>query len=68
MYILYSILYLFLCEGVAKSEHTLISDSFGVVKFISLREEGRMGWEGRVKNGVRMKHMITLDQIEFSFW
>ena len=41
--------------------HTLISDSFGVVKFCSLREEGRMGWEGRVKNGVRMKHMITLE-------
>ena len=41
--------------------HTFISDSFVVVKFCSLREEGRRGWEGRVKNGVRMKHMITLD-------
>ena len=34
---------------------------FGVVKFYSLRGEGRRGWEGRLKNGVRMKHMITLD-------
>ena len=34
--------------------------SFGV-KFCSLRGEGRRGWEGRVKNGVRMKHMITLE-------
>ena len=25
----------------------------------SLRGEGRSGWEGRVKNGVRIKHMIT---------
>ena len=32
--------------------------------FCSLREEGRSGWEGRVKNGVRMKHMITVDKIE----
>ena len=39
----------------------LINDSFGVVKFCSLRGEGRKGWEGRVKNGVRMKHMITLE-------
>ena len=29
--------------------------SFGVVKFCSLRGEGRRGWEGRLKNGVRMK-------------
>jgi hypothetical protein len=43
------------------TQHTLIIDSFGVVKFFSLRGEGRNGWvgEGRVKNGVRMKHMIT---------
>ena len=34
---------------------------FGVVKFFSSREEGRRGWEGRLKNGVRMKYMITLD-------
>ena len=33
---------------------------FGVVKFCSLRGEGRSGWKGRFKNGVRMKHMITL--------
>ena len=40
---------------------TLISGSFGVVKFCSLRGEGRL------KNGVRMKHMITIDYIEFRF-
>ena len=34
--------------------HTLISDTFAVVKFRSLRGEGRMGWEGSVKNGVIM--------------
>ena len=28
-------------------------DSFRVVKFCSLRGEGRTGWEDRVKNGVR---------------
>ena len=47
--------------------HTLISDLFWVVKFCRLRGEGRTGWEGRIKNGVRMKHIITLEQIEFSF-
>ena len=41
--------------------HTIISDPFRVVKFCSLRGEGRRGWEGRVKNVVRIKHMITLD-------
>ena len=40
---------------------TLISDPFGIVKFCSLRGERRRGWEGRVKNGVDMKHMITLE-------
>ena len=48
------------CEWDAKSAHTqrtLINDSFGVVKFYSLRGEGRRGWEGRVKNGVRMKQL-----------
>ena len=40
--------------------HTLISGSFGVVKFCKLGGEGRMGWEGRVYNGVRMKHMNIL--------
>ena len=38
--------------------HTLINDSFGVVKFCSSRGEGRRGLEGRVMNGVRMKHNI----------
>ena len=37
------------------TQHTLISVLFGVVKFCSLRGEGRSGWEGRVKNEVRMK-------------
>ena len=40
---------------------------FKVVKFCSLRGEGKRGWEGRVNDGVRMKHMFTLDYIEFSF-
>ena len=39
--------------------------SFGVVKFCSLRGEGRRGWERRVKNGVRMKQMITLENLVF---
>ena len=43
------------------TQHTLISDPFGVVKFCSLRGEGRRDWEHRVKNGVRMKHMIKVD-------
>ena len=49
--------------------HTLISDSFGVVKFSSLRGEGRTGWEGRVKNGVRIKtyDYIRIDLILFLF-
>ena len=37
------------------------------VKFCSLRGEGRRGWEGIFMNGVRMKHTITLEYIEFSF-
>ena len=37
------------------------SDSFGVVQFCGLRGEGRRDWERRAKNGMRMKHMITLD-------
>ena len=38
-----------------------------VVTLCSLRREGRRGWEGWLKNGVRIKHMITVDYIEFSF-
>ena len=38
-----------------------------VVEFCSLRGEARRGWEGGVKNGERMKHMIILELIEFSF-
>ena len=41
--------------------HALISVSFGVVNFCSLRDEGRRGYEGRLKNGVRLKHVIALD-------
>jgi hypothetical protein len=37
------------------------SETVGVVTFSSLSGKGRIGWEGRVKNGVRMKHMITLE-------
>ena len=44
-----------------KSAHTPIGVSFGVVRFCSLIGEGRRGWEGRVKNRVRMKNMITLE-------
>ena len=40
---------------------TLISVSFGVVKFCSIRGEGRRSWDVRVKDGVRMQHMITLE-------
>ena len=47
------------CERDDKS--TFLSGSFGVVKFCSLRWECRRGWEGRLKNGVRMKHLITVD-------
>jgi hypothetical protein len=43
------------------TQHTLNIVSFGVVKFSSLKGEVRRGWEDRVKNGVRMKHMITLE-------
>ena len=38
---------------VRNTQHTLISDSFGIVKFCSLRGEGKPGWEGRVDDGVR---------------
>ena len=50
------------------THHTLICDFFGVVKFCCLRVEGRSDWEGRVNNGVRMKHMITLESIELIFF
>ena len=43
------------------TQHTFISDSFVVVKICSLRGEGSRVWKGRVKTGVRIKHMITLD-------
>ena len=36
-------------------------DPFGVVKFCSFRGEVRSGWEGRLKDGVILRHMITLD-------
>ena len=57
----------FLSRMYAKSSHTHTTHthqgSFGVLKFCGLRGEGRRGWEGRLKNGVRTKHMITVDQI-----
>ena len=43
------------------TQHTFIIDSFRVVKLCSLRGEGRRGLERRVKNGVRIKHIITVD-------
>ena len=48
-------------------QHALISGSFGVVKFCSLRGEGKRGWEGSLKNGVRIKSYdyIRLDWISF---
>ena len=45
--------------------HSQSNTLIGVVKI--LRGEGRRGWEGILKNGERMKHMITLDWIEFIF-
>ena len=39
--------------------------SFVVVKFCSLRGDGRRGCEGWFKNGV--KTYVTIDYIEFSF-
>ena len=41
--------------------HTNSLGFIWVVKFKSLRGEGRRGLEGRLKNDVRMNHMITLD-------
>ena len=49
------------CQIYTHKQHTLNSGSFGVVKFCSLRGEGRRGSEGRLKNGVIMRHMIKLD-------
>ena len=47
--------------------HTLISDLFGVVKYCSLKGEGRRDLEVGLCYGVNMKLMITLESIEFSF-
>ena len=47
------------------TQHKFLGDLFGNVKFCSLRGEGRRDWERRLKNGVRMKHMIPVDYIEF---
>ena len=58
-----SILYVKMTPNL-HTQHTYISDSFGVVKFCSLRGEGRRGWERRVKNGVRMKHMINYNRLD----
>ena len=38
---------------------------FGVVKY--LLQEGRRDYEVGLWYGVRMKHMITLESIEFNF-
>ena len=54
-----------MCERDAKSAHTHTThshcDPFGVTKFCSLRGDGRRDWESRVKNGMRMKHIIALE-------
>ena len=55
------------CQICTQTQHTLISVSFAIVKFCNLRGEGRWGWQGRVRNGVRMKHIIALDKIEFRY-
>ena len=47
-----------ICQIQTHTTHLLVVN-LGVVKFCSLRGEGRL------KNGVRIKHMITLDYIEF---
>ena len=47
--------------------HTHINGLFRDVKLYGLRGEVRKDWESKVKNEVRMKHMITLNSIEFSF-
>ena len=48
------------------TQHALISGSFGVVKFCSLRGKGRRGWEGRLKNGVRME-LYDYIRLDFVF-
>ena len=52
------------------TQHALISGSFGVVKFCSLRGEGKWVLEGRLKNGVRMKSYdyIRLDLISLTIY
>ena len=39
--------------------HTLISDSFGVVKYCGLRGEGKRDKEEGLRYGVKVYHMIT---------
>ena len=38
---------------------------FGVLKYCSFRAEGRRDWEVGSWCGVRMRHMITLESIDF---
>ena len=51
----------------SNTQHTLISDSFGVVKSCSVRGEGRRDLEEGLRYGVKMNHMITLGSCEFIF-
>ena len=50
------------------TKHTLIIDSFGVVKYCSLRGEGRKDSEVDIRYAVKINHMITLGSREFSFF
>ena len=50
------------------STHTLINDSFGVVKYLSFSGEGIRDWVVGLRYGTRIKHMITLEMIEFSYF
>ena len=48
------------------TQHTLISDLFGDLKYYCLRGKSRRNWGKGLWYGVRIKHMITLKSIEFS--
>ena len=41
---------------------------FGVGKYCSLRGKGRRDWEVGLWRRIRMKHIITFESIEFSFF
>ena len=52
-----------MCKSRQIFTHTHYTFSFGFIwgwKSCSLRGEGRRGWERRVKNGVRIKHILLI--------